>query len=87
MKGKKVFLVIDEWCLAGGAENSSIYNIYENYEDALKYFENDVEKAKIDGDEWGLNEEAKNKDFYEIWLNGEYSGNHITVSIKEMEVK
>ena len=82
-----MWLLIEEWCLDLGEAYDSEYELFRDYTKAKERFLVKMNDANIDGKEWKLDRENKDKDFYEIWLDGDYINNHIRVELRKVDIE
>jgi hypothetical protein len=81
-----VFIVTDEWVLRGDESYDELIRIFKHYDDAKKYFDERVATAKIDAADWGLDEISATEDHFEAYMDGEYSVNHIKITLDRKEL-
>ncbi len=84
---EKVYLVIDEWVLGGDEAYDQYIKAFSTREKAEKFFNERVDLAKVDANEWSLDKIDEYGDVCEAYRDGYYDNYHIRIEIKEKEVE
>ena len=79
-----IYGVFEDWCI--DYEDGSTKQLFKNYEDAKKTFNECVQGVQELKDTLNI-EDVSEEDTYCIYEDGYYSNNHYNVEIKKLEVK
>ncbi len=94
---EKVYVVKTDFSVRGSTGNA-ISDAYVSLEDAIEYYEKEKASAKSDADVNGFDQEElddigfdgegddRPSGHYEVWLDGDWMFNHITVELTELKV-